>query len=221
MNIVNVFTDKLGKYGNPLGIIIDEKKFFNKVKRQQIALASGFSEIVFINNIQKRDISIFSPQREIPFAGHAVIGAAYFLDQEYKKPVKQLISMRTKIKTWAKNRLMWVRGDLSITPPWNLEQVVNTLQLEKITVKQASSKKHTLIWSWIDKNKAIIRARTFASDWGISEDEANGSGAMKLTIKLGRDLTIHHGQGSVIYTKISTISGFIDLGGRVRVIKRE
>ena len=60
-NILRVFANEEGKFGNPVGIIVDESQVFNKDKRQQMALNSGFSEIVFINDIKKRNISIFSP----------------------------------------------------------------------------------------------------------------------------------------------------------------
>jgi len=66
MKVLNVFTNELGKFGNPVGIVVDEAQAFNKIKRHQLALNSGFSEIVFINNIQEKNISIFSPQGEIP-----------------------------------------------------------------------------------------------------------------------------------------------------------
>jgi len=52
MKIVQVFTNESGGFGNPVGIIIDETEAIDKKIRQQMALKSGFSEIVFINNIQ-------------------------------------------------------------------------------------------------------------------------------------------------------------------------
>lgn len=50
--------------------------------------------------------------------------------------------------------------------------------------------------------------------FGIPEDEANGSGSMRLAATLGRKLTIHHGIGSVIYARPST-PGFAEVGGMV------
>jgi predicted PhzF superfamily epimerase YddE/YHI9 len=60
----------------------------------------------------------------------------------------------------------------------------------------------------------MIRARTFAADWGIPEDEANGSGAMRLASTLGKTLEIHHGKGSVIYARRAN-ERFAEVGGRV------
>ena len=66
--------------------------------------------------------------------------------------------------------------------------------------------------------KGLIRARTFAPDWGIPDDEANGSGAMKLAATLERSIEIIHGKGSVIYAK-PWKADFADLGGRVTEAK--
>lgn len=75
----------------------------------------------------------------------------------------------------------------------------------------SASKEHTIVWSWIDKEKGIVRARTFASDWNIPEDEANGSGAMKLANSLNRNLIIHHGKGSVIHSTPNSVGGLVKL----------
>lgn len=216
VRILRVFTNEKGEFGNPLGIVVDEKGLFGKKRRQQIATESGFSEVVFINDIQNKNISIYSPQREIPFAGHAVVGATYFLTKEYKMPVTQLIGIKGIIETWQENELIWVRGDLSISPPWNYEQLNNVSLVESISNEQAALKNHTLVWAWLNESKGIIRARTFASDWGIPEDEANGSGSMKLAVNLGKELIVYHGRGSVIYTRPSK-SGFADVGGLVKL----
>jgi hypothetical protein len=61
---------------------------------------------------------------------------------------------------------------------------------------------------------ARIRARTFAPDWGVPEEEANGSGSMQLAHKLGRNLEILHGKGSIIRASVG--SSGIAIGGLVR-----
>jgi len=214
MKILRVFTNEDNNFGNPLGIVIDEENSLDKKERQQITIKSGFSEVVFINNINKRNISIYSPQGEIPFAGHAAVGTTYFLTQEYRIPVTRLIGVKDVVETWQKNGLTWVKGKLSITPPWNYEQLPTTSSIKNISLEQTLSKKHTVVWAWLDESKGIIQARTFASDWGIPEDEANGSGSMKLAAKLNRDLIIHHGKGSVIYARPLEFD-FAAVGGRV------
>lgn len=65
------------------------------------------------------------------------------------------------------------------------------------------------------ENEALgeIRMRTFAPDWGITEAESNGSGAMLLAAQLGHHFEIRHGHGSVLYAQ-PLEDGLIALGGR-------
>lgn len=77
-----------------------------------------------------------------------------------------------------------------------------------------SKEEHTFAWAWINEDKGLIRARTFAPDWGIPEDEANGSGSMQLASILERKIEVIHGKGSIIYAKPEK-SHFADVGGRV------
>lgn len=218
MIILRVFTNEEGKFGNPVGIMIDETRDLDSHKRQEIASKSGFSEIVFINSTTKSDVSIFSPQREIPFAGHALVGAAYFLNHECKKPMKQLVSQDKIIKTWETDGITWVMGELSILPNWNFEQLASSAAVETLSPEETAAKKHTVVWAWVDEDKGVIRARTFASDWGIAEDEANGSGSMRLVATLNRDLIVHHGKGSLIYAKPSN-SDYAEVGGLVQTLQ--
>ena len=99
-------------------------------------------------------------------------------------------------------------------PPWQYEQRKNAAEIDTLSPTEFSSKKHVFVWAWIDKTNGLIRARTFAQDWGIPEDEANGSGAMMLAATLGRSVEILHGKGSVIYARPQN-AGFADLGGQV------
>lgn len=84
VNIFRVFVNDKNQYGNPVGIIIDEKQKIQTKKRQQIASKLGFSESVFINNLKTGKVSIFNPVDEVNFAGHAMVGTAYFLSQRTK-----------------------------------------------------------------------------------------------------------------------------------------
>jgi predicted PhzF superfamily epimerase YddE/YHI9 len=59
-----------------------------------------------------------------------------------------------------------------------------------------------------------MRVRTFASRAGIREDEACGSGAMRMAAAFGRPLTLHHGHGSLIFAKPGP-PGYADVGGLV------
>jgi len=215
IHILRVFVNDKNEFGNPVGIIVDEKHEISFSERQSLATQLGFSESVFINNIAIGNVSIFNPKSEVDFAGQALIGAAYFITNILKKQVKYLECNAGRIATWRENDCTWIGADLKKTPPWNHEQLQDASQVSEISISQTKSKKHTIIWSWISPEKGIIRARTFAPDWGITEDEANGSGSMQLASLLGQKLEIHHGKGSVIFAKPGK-TGFAQVGGRVK-----
>ncbi|MDO8641651.1 MAG: PhzF family phenazine biosynthesis protein, partial [Nitrosarchaeum sp.] len=159
MKVLKVFTNEKGEFGNPVGIVVDTEQKLDKDERLKITIDSGFSEVVFVNSIENKEISIYCPQNEIAFAGHAVVGTAYFLSQEYNQTITQLKSIGGIIETWKEDELTWVRGSLSILPKWNYEQFENAELVEKLTVNETKNKEHTFVWAWIDETKGLIRAR--------------------------------------------------------------
>jgi predicted PhzF superfamily epimerase YddE/YHI9 len=56
----------------------------------------------------------------------------------------------------------------------------------------------------------------FAPSQGKPEDEASGSASMVLAVAVGRDLTVVHGQGSVIHARPRGAG--VNLGGRCVVL---
>jgi predicted PhzF superfamily epimerase YddE/YHI9 len=70
------------------------------------------------------------------------------------------------------------------------------------------------LWAWADRDNGHIRARMFANELGVPEDEATGSAAVRLTDDLRLDLTITQGRGSQIFTKWSP-DGWVVVSGRV------
>jgi predicted PhzF superfamily epimerase YddE/YHI9 len=70
------------------------------------------------------------------------------------------------------------------------------------------------LWTWTDRSAGSLRARMFASNLGVREDEATGSAAMRITDYLSRDLTITQGKGSVIETTWNP-EGWVGVAGRV------
>ena len=73
-----------------------------------------------------------------------------------------------------------------------------------------------MVWAWENEEKGIIKSRTFLLDWGTLEDQGNGSGSMQLASMVGRNLEIHQGNGSVIYSRPSGLS-MAQVGGKVAV----
>lgn len=214
-HLLRVFANATGKYGDLASIVIDEGKHIPDTKRQEITKQLGTGETVFINDIAKAEISIMHYDGEIDFAGVAALATSFYLNSLSGKPITTMHTKAGTIKTWQENDLTWVKANLSTMPPWNLKQLDSAEAIEQLSLADTNKLDHTLIWVWQDEAKALIRARTFSSDWGIPEAQGNGSGAMLLAAKLNRAIQIKHGRGSIIYAAPAEVN-CVNLGGRVR-----
>ena len=92
--IVDVFAEK--KYaGNQLAVVRDAGAL-SDVEMQQITKEMHYSETTFILSLEPRnggyDVRIFTPEVEVPFAGHPTLGTAYIIQQEIiRKPVEEVV----------------------------------------------------------------------------------------------------------------------------------
>jgi trans-2,3-dihydro-3-hydroxyanthranilate isomerase len=92
--IVDVFSQ--GKYtGNQLAVF-ENAGIISDSEMQQIAKEINFSETTFILSDSKNndgyDVRIFTPNEEIPFAGHPALGTAYIIQNEVlEEPLEKLI----------------------------------------------------------------------------------------------------------------------------------
>ncbi len=92
--IVDVFAEE--KYtGNQLAVVRDAKALSDS-EMQRIAKEMHYSETTFILSDEKRDggydVRIFTPEKELPFAGHPTLGTAYVIQREIvKKPIETII----------------------------------------------------------------------------------------------------------------------------------
>ena len=82
--IVDVFTER--KYaGNQLAVFRGGQKL-SDLEMQQIAREMNYSETTFILSEAEHeggyDVRIFTPQEEVPFAGHPTLGTAHIIRQE-------------------------------------------------------------------------------------------------------------------------------------------
>lgn len=220
VNVAQVFVDKNGKFGNPVGIVVDVEQRIDAEGRQKLATKLNFSETVFIDSLDVTPcLSIFNPQHKVKFAGHAVLGTTYFIKHVLKRNIDSIKCSGELVKINVDSNVMYVNAPLSIMPVWNFEQLNSAKEIEQLSKEKIAQLKHTFIWAWTDESKSLVRARTFAPDWGIPEDQANGSGSMKLAHQLNRNLVITHGLGSIIYAK-PLESEFAEVGGLVKILKR-
>jgi len=92
--IVDVFSEE--KYaGNQLAVIRGAKAL-SKEQMQRIAKEMNYSETTFIASDEQRDggydVRIFTPETELPFAGHPTLGTAYVIQQEIvKRPEEKIV----------------------------------------------------------------------------------------------------------------------------------
>ena len=139
--VVDVFAEN--KYeGNQLAVCIPEGKIVEQKEMQQIAKEINFSETTFImSGLQHNggyDVKIFTPDSEIPFAGHPTIGTAYiirrFLEGNDDKEIKLNLKVG-QIPVAFKEQYAWMTQN---EPSFGAEIDVNTiakiLQIDTVDV---------------------------------------------------------------------------------------
>ena len=81
---LDVFTET-ALAGNPLAVVLDAEGLDDS-RMQAIAAEFNLSETVFVfeprNAINSARVRIFTPKRELPFAGHPTVGAAALIAHE-------------------------------------------------------------------------------------------------------------------------------------------
>ncbi|ALM86303.1 PhzF family phenazine biosynthesis protein [Bordetella sp. N] len=78
---IDVFTDRLFA-GNPVAVVLDAQGLSTR-QMQALAVEFGYTETTFVlppaDPAHTAQVRIFTPDREIPFAGHPNLGTAYAL----------------------------------------------------------------------------------------------------------------------------------------------
>lgn len=199
MYFLNVFTNEKGENGTPLGIVEDLESKISEEERLKITKNTGFTEVVFIESLQNPAISIYASEQDLPFASHALVGSYYYFLKMHNKKINEIISKGNKIKVFSEGNRYYAESEITILPQFNLQEYKTASEIDKLNISNTTDFVHQLVWSWIDENNGLVRARTFAPDWDIPEDEANGSGSMLLSNSLNRRITVFHGKGSIIH----------------------
>ncbi len=97
--IIDVFAE--AKYaGNQLAVFRNAEHYSQK-EMQKIAREMNYSETTFIYNKRHKDgsfrVRIFTPVREVPFAGHPTIGTAFIIVKEILKSEAPQVNLRLKV----------------------------------------------------------------------------------------------------------------------------
>jgi trans-2,3-dihydro-3-hydroxyanthranilate isomerase len=97
--IVDVFA--VAKYtGNQLAVFTNAANL-SPEQMQEIAKEVNYSETTFVTSTQMvsdgYNVRIFTPEQELPFAGHPTLGTAYILQKEIIKTTVQKILLNLKV----------------------------------------------------------------------------------------------------------------------------
>ncbi|MBD1806244.1 PhzF family phenazine biosynthesis protein [Microcoleus sp. FACHB-SPT15] len=117
--IVDVFA--VEKYsGNQLAVFTDAAHL-SEAQMQVFAKEMNYSETTFITSTEGQNggynVRIFTPAKELPFAGHPTLGTAYIIQQEIIKQSVETVSLNLKVGqipvTWHNSEeageVLWMR----------------------------------------------------------------------------------------------------------------
>lgn len=211
LHVLRVFVDDDGAHGNPLGVFLDGGAIPPQA-RPAVAARLGFSETVFVDDARTGRIRIFTPGRELAFAGHPTVGTAWLL-ASVGLPVDELRVPAGIVPTWTEGDRRWVRARPEWIHPITLAELPSAAAVEALEGAPAGEPSW-YPWAWQGDRPGAIRSRYFAGAVGIAEDEATGAAAVLITAALSQDLEILQGRGSRLSTR-STGDGSVELGGRV------
>jgi predicted PhzF superfamily epimerase YddE/YHI9 len=215
VTVLRVFTDSAGNFGNPLGVV--DASTVDVSWHQRIATQLGYSETVFIDVPSAGSTSararIYTPVTELPFAGHPTVGASWWL-RARGTPIHSLQVPAGIVPVSYTNDLTTISARSEWAPAFAIHDFHSLDELAAADTADFSDDISHYLWAWIDQPAGAIRARVFCENLGVPEDEATGSGAVRITDYLSRDLTITQGSGSVIQTTWSP-EGWVRVAGRV------
>jgi predicted PhzF superfamily epimerase YddE/YHI9 len=213
LHILRVFCAEDGSGGNHLGVFLDGPEVAEK-ERQRIARDLGFAETVYVDDLERAELRIFTPGIELPLAGHPLVGTAWLLREEGKAS-QTLRPPAGEVTVRFEGHLAFIAADPDWGPPWELIELDTAADVDALA-GAPEGYDWAYLWSRIDGSDAAIRARAFATDAGVAEDEATGSAALRLTAHLGHPIEIRQGPtaGSLIYAR-PLDDGRAEIGGVV------
>ena len=212
LHVLRVFVNEEDEFGNPLGVFLDGAEIAED-RRQGIAAELGYSETVFVDGRERAELRIFTPGTELPLAGHPLVGTAWLL-REQGTAVQTLRPPAGEVGVRFDD-VTYISADPGWSPPFDYVQLADPAAVRALDGPPTAGDE-VYAWAWIDEDAGTIRARSFAPGVGIAEDEATGSAALALSARLGRAVTIHQGQGSLLVAR-PLDDGRAEVGGRVRL----
>lgn len=221
LHVLRVFIGPDGRGGNPLGVFVDGSAIAPG-DRQAVAAELGFSETVFVDEIDAdtATVRIFTPAAELAFAGHPTVGTGWLL-ASMGHGAATLRCPAGDVVTWADEAgLRWIRARAGWVHAFEPERLASVAAVDAAVPPPMGAPGH-YVWAWDDEAAGRVRARYFATDYGILEDEATGAAAVRMGDRLGRPITIRQGVGSELYVRPDPdpSSDAVEVGGRVELVE--
>ena len=211
LHVLRVFTTPSGEHGNPLGVFLRGSEV-EASERQAVARELGFSETVFLDDAERAEMRIFTPEIELPFAGHPCVGTAWLL-REAVGEVAVLRPPAGEIRVRYEAELVWIAARPEWVPPFEYVEYPEASEVDELRGAPDGGG-WTYAWAWRDEEAGRVRARSFVAGAGIAEDEATGAAALALCGRLGRAIQVRQGQGSELLA-LPADAGYVEVGGRV------
>jgi predicted PhzF superfamily epimerase YddE/YHI9 len=215
VTVLRVFTDPDRNFGNPLGVVHADQ--VNPNDRQRLATELGYSETVFVDlptaGSTTAHATIYTPRTELPFAGHPTVGASWWL-RENGTPINTLQVPAGIVQVSYQGDLVGISARSEWAPELAIHEFGSVDELLAADPAEFPDDTAHYLWTWTDRSAGSLRARMFATNLGVPEDEATGSAAMRITDYLSRDLRITQGKGSILETAWNP-EGWVRIAGRV------
>lgn len=210
VTVLRVFCAERGIGGNKLGVVVDGPAVAQG-DRQALARFLGYSETVFVDDAETGRVRIFTPEVELPFAGHPVVGTGWLLARE-GYPADALLTPAGRVTISQKDGRTAARARAEWCPPFELIEHGSAAEVDALSPGGAGWR---YCWAWTDEPAGLVRARCFVPEAGIPEDEATGSAAVRLCAQLDRPIEVHQGRGSVIWADPVGEGDLVELSGLV------
>ncbi|MCK9875578.1 PhzF family phenazine biosynthesis protein [Frankia sp. Ag45/Mut15] len=212
---LRVFADETGAAGSLLAVVLDAAKLLpDQRERAQIARRLGVPATVFVDDLEQAELAVHTPDRQVPTAGDALVGAAWLIARLLGGHPAVLRLAGGDAVSWQDQGRVWTRTALTGVTGWTHRQVGSPAEVEQLTLPRPEQDDLVQVWAWLDEQAGVVRARAFGERHGVAEDEACGSASMLLAARLERRLTIRHGIGSIVLAGPGP-EGFADIGGLV------
>lgn len=215
VTVLRVFTDPDRNFGNPLGVV--DAGQVDPHDRQRLATQLGYSETTFVDlptaGSTTAHATIYTPRTEIPFAGHPTVGLSWWL-RDNGMPINTLRVPAGIVQVGYRGELTVISARSEWAPELFVHEFDSVDELLAADPADYPDDTAHYLWAWIDRSAGSLRARMFAANLGVPEDEATGSAAIRITDHLSRDLRITQGKGSMIETTWSP-EGWVRVAGRV------